>query len=156
PQRSPLGLIAALIIIALFILIFYNIVQHQFAKPAVTPSIARPGKIAVMTTSREDRQTALYIMLSPESQPAPLANFSGTIAESAGQVAWSPTGTEIAFTSCENGQCDLYVIHVDGTSQRQLASQVTDFSWSADGHQLVFSSVDGQLYTIKDSGGQPV
>src|SRR5262249_31493882 len=119
-----------------------------------TPVIVRPGRIAVMTASREDKATSLYIMLSPDSQPSILAAFSGTIAEATGQVAWSPDGTQIAFNTCENGPCDLYVIHVDGTQQRELATNIADFSWAPDSHQLIFSNVKGQLFTTNDSGVQ--
>jgi len=170
-QRLSIGLAAALLMIAFFALIFINVVQRQFGKtiinpplptvvrtpPALTapPLIARPGKIAVMTTSRDDKQTSLYIMRSPESQPTILAGFSGTIAEATGQVAWSPDGTRIAFNTCENGSCDLYVIHVDGTQQRKLAANIADFSWSPDSHQLIFCNLNGQLFTIKDTDQQP-
>src|SRR5438132_412449 len=108
-----------------------------------------------MTTSRNDKQTSLYIMRSPESQPTILAGFSGTIAEATGQVAWSPDGTRIAFNTCENGSCDLYVIHVDGTQQRKLAANIADFSWSPDSRQLIFCNLNGQLFTIKDTDQQP-
>jgi len=90
--RYPsVGFVAAVVAIILFAATIYNI--------AVMSSKSAAGKIAMMTTSRSENSAALYLLLSPTTSPQLLAAFSGSIAEAPGQVAWSPDGTHIAFTS---------------------------------------------------------
>jgi len=167
-RRSPLGFAAAMIIVALFALLFYSLVQYPFGKPIetasaptltpgliITPTVVHAGKIAVMITSRNESKTSLYVMRSIESQPVQLASFSGTIAEAVGQAAWSPDGAHIAFTACENGPCNLYITDSSGTETRKLADSIADFSWSPDGHQIVAANLNGALLLINPSGGSP-
>ena len=45
---------------------------------------------------------------------------------------WSPTGTQIAFTSERRGQPQIFVINVDGTGLRQISfeSYADRATWS--------------------------
>ncbi len=57
--------------------------------------------------------------------------------------AWSPDGSEVAFTSNRDGTFNLYVMDADGKNVRQLTHErppaVCYFpSWSGDGKQIVF------------------
>jgi len=57
--------------------------------------------------------------------------------------AWSPGGTEIAFTSFRNGRGDIYVMEPDGTHQRRLTTDSGHddlATWSPDGKRIAFSS----------------
>lgn len=55
--------------------------------------------------------------------------------------AWSPNGKEIAFSAPEkNGQMFVWIMNVDGSDQRQLTPG-TQPRWSADGKNLVYSSI---------------
>jgi Tol biopolymer transport system component len=57
--------------------------------------------------------------------------------------AWSPDGTQIAFTSFRNGKGDIYVMHPDGSDQRRLTtSEAHDdlAAWSPDSKRIAFAS----------------
>ncbi len=72
------------------------------------------------------------------------------------QPAWSPDGTEIAFSSARDGVAHIYVMNADGTGTRRLTD--TDQgdehpSWSADGKRIVFSR-EGALFAAPAAGGK--
>ena len=57
--------------------------------------------------------------------------------------AWSPGGSQIAFTIKHEHQRDIYVIKADGTGLRQLTKHPSDDyapAWSPDGSQIAFCS----------------
>jgi hypothetical protein len=57
--------------------------------------------------------------------------------------AWSPDGTEIAFTSFRNGKGDIYVMRPNGKNQQRLTtSDAHDdlAAWSPNSKQIAFSS----------------
>ncbi len=68
--------------------------------------------------------------------------------------AWSPDGSEIAFSggtkrNTEDG--DIYVMNADGTDLRQLTSgSRVDLSpaWSPDGTRIAFSDLSGGLFVV--------
>jgi Tol biopolymer transport system component len=69
---------------------------------------------------------------------------------------WSPDGSRIAFTASREGNCDIYVVDVDGTDLINLTGTQADEmhpSWSPDGSQIVFVS-DEQLHLIDVASGQ--
>lgn len=73
--------------------------------------------------------------------------------------AWSPDGSQIAFTSYMKGNPDIYVVKVGGGSPRMLTkgkgSNLTP-AWSPNGGTIAFaSSISGpaNLYTMSPSGG---
>lgn len=72
--------------------------------------------------------------------------------------AWSPSGTEIAFSRARvGGRRDLYVVHPDGTGLRRLTHDTSDNaepSWSPDGSRLVYVR-NGRLYVIRSDGRAP-
>ena len=64
---------------------------------------------------------------------------------------WSPDGTRIAFTSTRTGAGDLYqkLTSGAGTEERLVTSDQLKnaYSWSPDGHFLLFNSSDAQTNT---------
>jgi Tol biopolymer transport system component len=93
------------------------------------------------------------------------------------EPAWSPDGSQIAFTSDRGGNYDIYVMSSNGTNIRQLTSDpfatlflnpgnAADFApaWSPDGQQIAFASgrnnaslyfVDTDIF-IMNTDGQKV
>ena len=72
--------------------------------------------------------------------------------------AWSPDGTQIAFSGVRDGQWDLFVTDAEGSELEQLTDTECDElhpSWSPDGRMLVFqANPHGQwdLYLINVDG----
>ena len=59
--------------------------------------------------------------------------------------AWSPDGTQIAFTSFRNGKGDIYVMHPDGSDQTRLTTSAAHddlAAWSPDSKHIAFTSCD--------------
>jgi TolB protein len=60
--------------------------------------------------------------------------------------AWSPDGTQIAFSSDRSGSYDIWVMSSNGENQRQLTSDPgieADASWSPDARAISYSSQAG-------------
>jgi TolB protein len=74
--------------------------------------------------------------------------------------AWSPGGWMIAFHRTANGMAgspsDLYVINVDGTGERRIATAGANPSWSPNGKRIVFNGATGEsaapLFTVLPNG----
>jgi TolB protein len=74
-----------------------------------------------------------------------------------GKAAWSPAGTRIAYSSVQsNGAPTLTMINPDGSNRTTLSSSSdTDPVWSADGAQLLFTTLasgTSQLARIQADG----
>ena len=57
--------------------------------------------------------------------------------------AWSPDGTQIAFTSNRDGNLEIYVMNADGRNPTRLTNHPADDNapaWSPDGTQIAFES----------------
>jgi len=71
--------------------------------------------------------------------------------------AWSPAGTQIAFTSNRDGNVEIYVMNTDGTSQTNLTNNPSADgypSWSPDGLKIAFAR-DG-IYVMNVDGSSQV
>jgi Tol biopolymer transport system component len=70
--------------------------------------------------------------------------------------AWSPDGTQIAFTSARSGSFDVYVMRSDGSGTRRLTTSEEDdqhTSWSPDGTSIAFSrGTPGDIYVMNADG----
>jgi TolB protein len=72
------------------------------------------------------------------------------------QPAWSPDGSEIAFSSARDGIAHIYVMNADGTGTRRLTDTPKGDehpSWSADGKRIIFSR-EGALFAAPADGGK--
>jgi TolB protein len=75
--------------------------------------------------------------------------------------AWSPDGSQIAFSSDHDGDLEIFVMNADGTNLRQLTSNsILDSkpSWSPDGTKIVFDSGGGynrDIYIMDADGSNP-
>jgi Tol biopolymer transport system component len=74
--------------------------------------------------------------------------------------AWSPDGTQIAFSGTRDGEPDLFVMRADGTDVRQLTNDpASDWApdWSPDGTAIAFNSNRAgsfDLYRLDADGGE--
>jgi TolB protein len=71
------------------------------------------------------------------------------------EPAWSPDGTQIAYSVDRYGTMDVYVMNADGSNGRRLTSKGENScpSWSPDGSQIVFSKYDPSgIYVINADG----
>jgi Tol biopolymer transport system component len=76
--------------------------------------------------------------------------------------AWSPTGEQIAYSSVETGDAEIWVMNSDGTDKRNLTRHSAwDWmpGWSPDGTQVTFTSGrdgDEDIYSVDASAAAPV
>jgi serine/threonine-protein kinase len=76
-----------------------------------------------------------------------------------GQPAWGPDG-QIAFVSYENGNGDIYIVHIDGSGLKQLTRvgrEDAGPAWSPGGTEIAFVSERGNadddaLYVMRADG----
>ena len=126
-----------LLVFAISILFVLNAsVQMLFAKAPTTPKI-------LFTSTRDGGQRDVYIM-NPDGTEQ--VNLTQHPAEDLSAV-WSPTGEKILFTSDRGGVRDLYVMNPDGSNVRRVfkfktTEWRTDPTWSPDGKQFAYESID--------------
>jgi Tol biopolymer transport system component len=105
------------------------------AEPS-TPSVTGlSGKLAIQTTWGGD----IYIY---DLATGALRRLTGGF-----DPAISPDGTQVAFTRI-GGEHGLYLINIDGTNERKIFSERTQFfapKWSPDGQYIVFERGDELL-----------
>ncbi len=75
------------------------------------------------------------------------------------EPAWSPDGTQIAFTRFYGAtQGEIFVMNADGSNQRRLTANANDRhpAWSPDGTKIAFSSRFGLIIMNADGSNQRV
>ena len=70
--------------------------------------------------------------------------------------AWSPDGTQIAFSSRRGGTFDIFVMSADGTGSQRLTTTREDDShptWSPDGRRIAFArGQPNDIYVMSTDG----
>jgi TolB protein len=70
--------------------------------------------------------------------------------------AWSPKGGLIAYDSCQNNNCGIFVIQPNGQGLRQLTTDVGHGpAWSPDGQRLAYATAedgDFEIFVINLDG----
>ncbi|MEO8293850.1 MAG: hypothetical protein ABI635_12040, partial [Actinomycetota bacterium] len=78
--------------------------------------------------------------------------------------AWSPDGTQIAFTSTASGNADVWVMNASGGDLTNLTASSADAdaapAWSPDGTQIAFQTDRGgngnlEIYVMGANGSSP-
>ena len=125
-----------LLVFAISILLVLNAsVQMLFAKAPTTPKI--------LFTSTRDGNRDVFIMNPDGSEQVNLTQHRADDQ----QAIWSPTGEKILFVSDRGGVRDLYTMNPDGSNVRRVfkfkvETWRTDPTWSPDGKQFAYESVD--------------
>ena len=131
--------------------------DHGYIYAAISPDGRR---IVFNRFTPDDHSEGIFLMNADGSGQALLVNRSPIFD---GEPAWSPDGSQIAFTSYIDGPFGafgrIFIINVDGTGLRQVTPDVdpNDYkfdggaSWSPDGIRLVFTR-SGLLHVINADG----
>ena len=105
---------------------------------------------------------SLYVAATDKSDVQRLASCDGCGDALAGRLAWSPDGTQIAFSRANpdgHGQ-SIWVIAATGGDARLLCASCSGFdpTWSPDGRLIAFAGAPpgswGPLYTVHADGSQ--
>lgn len=101
----------------------------DYALPAWSPD----GR----TIAFDNNRTRRIDLMSIAGRRQPLTHRASSL------PTWSPDGNNIAFVSGDGRRLaltsgDIYVINVDGSSERRLAQNGTFPAWSPDGTQIAF------------------
>lgn len=106
----------------------------------VTPQLARPPVSALV--SLRDLNLEVYLRRQLDEGEITEENLSNN-----GAIDWfpalSPDATRIAFSSDRDGNQEIYVMNIDGSSVRRLTDQDGDDlfpAWVSSGEQIVFYS----------------
>jgi len=102
--------------------------------------------------TERDRRNSLRLSVPPSLLPALLAVLAATTTAAEPtrlttdgllkqRPAWSPDGTQLAFTRHQGATIFLYVRSADGSERRMTKSKDPEFDacWSPDGKRLVFA-----------------
>lgn len=104
-----------------------------------------------------DRPIRLYALNVDTGSVQELYNLGSLRAS---DIAWSPDGTQIAFSAWEKNNAEIYILNLStGNSRRVTFHEASDTqpSWSPDGKKLAFvSNRDGedQIYVMDLESGQ--
>jgi Tol biopolymer transport system component len=136
----------------------------------VWPTWSPDGTRIAFTSNRDGKYSGIYVMNADGSGLTRLTNFvrpSGPLWVGGGLIgdaypAWSPDGTNIAFSSYRDGEPEIYVMNADGNGMNRLTTnQAHEWfgpSWSPDGTHIAFkSNRDGndEIYVMNaDGSGQ--
>lgn len=131
-------------------------------QPAWNPDGERLAFTSPCSTNREEYNgSSIYLLQvgarEAASEPAPLVS---TLTGGDYDPAWSPDGSEIAFTSLRTGRPQIFVAAADGTGARNLNNDLAynwSPNWAPDGSQLAFLSGRGgqeEIWLVPAGGGE--
>lgn len=106
---------------------------------------------------------APQVFVGSASSPADAQPITQMQGDRISRPAWSPDGTQIVFSSNEDGDDELYSVPVSGGAPARLTDNNADDSdpvFSPDGRRIVFASDldtpgSKELYVIPAEGGAP-
>ena len=114
--------------------------------PPVEPAFAPGPKTAQFAfTSNRDGNWEIYRVNADGTGLLRLTNHAaddGPNGQGGYDIAWSPDGSQVAFTSNRSGSVDIWVMNADGsrlTSLTNTAGNEHDLAWSPDGTRIAFA-----------------
>lgn len=134
---------------------------------ATSPTISPDGKqVAFVVLQLEGQQftPAGLTVVSVADFPIPDAELVARADKMPNATApsWSPDGKWIAYISSDMSNPGLYLASADLSEQKLLYQPPAGLSlaashpsWSPDGQMLLFSTINGSIYKIDLSGGEP-
>jgi len=140
-------------------------VQHRVTKNAANdfePALSPHGDLIAFTSNRTGLPRVWIVpapALSDTGFPAATPLATGTDASVPEQSpAWSPDGSQLAFTSTRTGTSQVFVVAAAGGTATQVSHEAGGaFSpiWSADGQSIVYQSGNGlpSIQSVKISSG---
>lgn len=117
-----------------------------------SPLLSANGKIAFASIA-QNRYVGIYTMNPDGSDLTRLTSGADL------EPAWSPDGTQIAFTRFNGAtQGGIFVMNADGSNQRRFTANANDRypTWSPDGTKIAFSSRFGVIIMNADGSNQRV
>jgi len=128
------------------------------AKADASPVFSPDGTTIAFTRNRVAKgNSAVFAMNADGTNERRLTSAPGF----EGFPAYSPDGSQIVYTSDQDGQPELYKMNADGTAQTRLTNNgAVDMhaEWSPDGSRIAFLSDrlgTFQVFVMPASGGTP-
>ena len=133
--------------------------ENAAAEPVV-PGLPTPpagARIAFVATgwSVPGASHEIFVMRPDGSGITSISNQRGDDDD----PAWSPDGSQIAFTAERDGNREIYIMNADGTDPQRLTDHPASDSspgWSPDGKRIVFISTrdnNQEIYSMRADGG---
>jgi Tol biopolymer transport system component/endonuclease YncB( thermonuclease family) len=134
----------------------HRVLLCSLAALALAPASASavvPGANGDVAFTREvaPGNSEIYVAANDGIGATRLTNSPGADTD----PAWSPDGTELAFTSTRDGNPEIYVMRADGTGVRRLTDDPgddTDPTWSPDGATIAFTSTRSGVANVWSMG----
>jgi Tol biopolymer transport system component len=123
---------------------------------------AYPGTNGKLAFANDSTGTFDIYSVSPLGSPLPPTPLTHSPALES-EPAWSPDGSQIAFSFVSGGFGNVFVMNADGTGARNVTNQVDSFNtkptWSPDGSKIAFYSDrndgDNEIYVVNADGSGP-
>lgn len=136
-----------------------NITNHPDGdyEPAWSPDGSR---IAFASGRESEIGWDIWVMEADGSNPVRLTDVNDpqtpTLREIAGEPAWSPDGTRIAFSSDTDG-FGVYVMDADGSNLTKLVHtcSLARPSWSPDGTRIAYYDCGYEVWVVEADGSNP-
>ena len=131
--------------------VLQNLTKGRFRDGAYLPVFSPDGKQIAFAALAEGANAQDIFVMNADGSGTP--RRLTTHPDSDTTPTWSPTGTQIAFTSDRTGRPQIYIMNVDGSGVRRLPvpdAEVDRATWSpAPFNEIAYYARNGPGYDIK-------